>query len=72
MPPTKVRAEEIRQALKMAETQADECDSVIIVMEKRTGGVNWHSSDSMTLATMNWLLDSMKFHIHTVLSGRHP
>ena len=60
--------EEICAELQKANARAAECDSIIIVMEKRSGGVIWLANDSTTLKNINWLLDSCKNHLFNELA----
>jgi len=62
-------ATDIRGELTRALERSDECDSVLILMEKRSGGILWFANDTSTLAKMNWLVSSMNYHIHAELAG---
>ena len=63
-------AGEIRAELDRAAAEADNCDSVLILMEEKGGGVRWFANSTVKLATMNWLLDSMKHHLFTDLAAK--
>jgi hypothetical protein len=54
----------IRGELAKAGEKVEECDTILIIMERRTGGLLYFANDSATLAGMNWLCDSMKHQLH--------
>jgi hypothetical protein len=62
--------EEIRAELEKATANSEQCDSVVIVMEKRGGGMLWYANDSGSLARINWLLDALKFHLLTLTTDK--
>lgn len=50
------RGKDIREMFERAMESIDECDGVVILMQKKEGGVRWHAPDNMTLQTMIFYL----------------
>lgn len=59
---------DIQNQLAEAMLHANECDSVLILMEKRNGGMLYYANSNCTMMAMNWLLDRMKHVLHTILA----
>jgi hypothetical protein len=60
-------SEEVKEELTKALARADECDSVIVVMQKKTSGVIWFGNG--TVATAVLLLESMKHRLMEMMKN---
>lgn len=49
-------AESVRGVLDDAAKNCDECDSIIVLMQKKTGGIRWFALNSMRLETVVFML----------------
>ena len=43
--------------------QADSCDAVLIIMREKDGNGLWFGNDDLTIAEVNYMLDTFKFHL---------
>jgi hypothetical protein len=50
------KGENLKDVLASALERADECDHIVILMQKKKGGILWLAPDSMRLETMVFLL----------------
>lgn len=50
------RGADMRQVFEDAQKCVDECDGVVILMERRSGGILWFAPNRMTLATLIYYL----------------
>ena len=57
------RGEDMRVTLEDAMKRAEDCDGVIIIMQKKTGGLLWFAPDRMRLETMIFYLWSLLSHL---------
>lgn len=48
--------ETLEQTLERAREKMGECDSVVILMQKKKGGILWFAPDSMRLESLIFLL----------------
>jgi hypothetical protein len=49
------RDETLRAVLDRARDRVGECDKVVVLMEKKSGGIFWEAPPEMTLANIVWL-----------------
>jgi hypothetical protein len=49
------RSGDMRKALQDALECIDECDGVVVLMQRKSGGVRWFAPDNMQLQTMIFL-----------------
>lgn len=61
--------QEICEQLEKAKEKAGECDSVLILMEKRRGGLMYLANNSVTISTMIWMVDRFKYFVHSTLAS---
>lgn len=59
---------DIQNQLSEAMRHASECDSVVVLMEKRNGEMLYYANGNCTMMAMNWLLDRMKHVLHSILA----
>lgn len=52
--------EPARQALQNALDESVPLTNVLILSQREDGSIYWRSSDNLTLADTNWILDSFK------------
>jgi hypothetical protein len=50
------RGEDMKQVFERAMENMDDCDGVVILMQKKEGGIRWFAPDSMTLSVMIYYL----------------
>jgi hypothetical protein len=63
------KGEDLKQTIQAAMDQADECDGVLVLMQKRGGGLLWFAPDNMTVQTLAFYAQSFLFHIHAIMTG---
>jgi hypothetical protein len=49
------RDETLKAVLDKAAERVGECDSVLVLMQKKTGGVIWEAHPELDYATMLWI-----------------
>lgn len=64
------RGKDIREVFERAMENIDDCDGVVILMQRKGGGVNWHAPDSMTLQTMIFYLWSVLSQFGLMAAGK--
>ena len=55
-----IGSEEVKARLEEALQRADECDSVVIVMQKKKGGMLWYANSTVERGV--YMLESLKLH----------
>lgn len=58
-----------KESLERALARADECDEVIVIMQKKSGGLLWFAPDQMTAANTMFLCHMMLAHFTAMLRG---
>lgn len=59
-------AAEIEDAFKRAREKAPDCDCILILMQRREGGLVWEAMPSMRAETVNYLATSFLHGFHGV------
>lgn len=49
-------AESVKGVLEDATKHCDECDNIVVLMQKKTGGIRWFALNSMRLETIVFML----------------
>ncbi len=63
------RCSDVRKSLADALDHADECDNVVVIMQKKSGGVVWFSPDDRTIAETQFLVTSFAFDLMFMIAG---
>jgi len=50
-----IRDETLKAVLNKAALRIGECDSVLVLMQKKTGGVIWEAPPELDFATLLWI-----------------
>lgn len=65
--PLDSRQEEMRDALKRASAQVDNCDSVLVLMQKKEGGIAYFAPDSVRVESLSFLATGFVVGFHNLL-----
>jgi hypothetical protein len=63
------RGAEVKQSLEDALARSGECDSVVVIMQKKIGGLMWFAPDGETAANTMFLCHMMLAHFTAMLRG---
>jgi hypothetical protein len=64
------RGADMREVLENALARIDDCDGVVVLMQKKQGGVSWFAPDNMTLQTMIFYLWSVLSQFGLMAAGK--
>lgn len=59
----------VKESLERAMKHVDECDGVVIIMQKRTNGMLWFAPDSMRAETTMFYCQMLLSHVVAMLRG---
>ena len=60
-------AEEIDEVLRLARDKSSDCDSILVIMQRKRGGLLWLSNDSTRLETMCFMASSFLHRLHEMV-----
>ena len=60
---------DVRKSLADALERVDECDNVVVIMQKKVGGLLWFSPDNRTISETHFLVNSFAFHLMCAVAG---
>jgi hypothetical protein len=62
---------DLETALAMAAEHTDECDGILIIMQKKKpeNGLLYYTNDEMKVETVMWYLTSLQFQIQRMAAG---
>jgi hypothetical protein len=62
-------AADVRKSLEEALGRSCDCDNVVVIMQKKEGGLLWFSPGTRTLQETSFLVQSFAFHLMCMAAG---
>jgi hypothetical protein len=66
MPKPETKSAELQKVLDDAAKRLDECDCILVLMQRKDNGLLYFAQDGTTLATIGWMAQSFIHYLHTL------
>jgi hypothetical protein len=61
-------ADELKAIVEWINSHKEDCDGIVVVLQKKSGGIFYTGNDSMQVGCMSFLLSSALYSIHRDIS----